>query len=255
MSRVIIDVGEERKKKMNLLVKGKNAKFKSYNELIRRALDEYFESIQINDSSFQKLNSITAQIPPSKGKIIIKLEESGASAYLDEKLIIEKKETKDLIFFLWENYPGYQLEFTGIKPQDYIFATFSEIKCWDMPSIDDQSFPVVPIEIQNKNNKLKIIAQVDTASSTILLDNSLKKTLKAENIGQKKIITPLGENEFDFYLVKYNYNDITIECETIFVDLPEFFKELNIQALIGENLLRNKNLLVLYLRKVICVSN
>lgn len=255
MSRIIIDVGEERKRKMNRLIKGKDAKFKSYNEMIRRLLDEYFESIQLENSQLQQLQFMASQIPLSKGKILIKQENNGASAYLDNTLLINKVDLKDLIFYLWENFKGYKLEFEGIKPQDYVFATFSHIKCWDMFSIEDQHFPIVPVEVQYLKGKMALFAQVDTASSIILLDISLKPMFKVEKLGVKTIMTPLGKKDFETYLLEYKIEDISIKCQTIFVDFPDVYKKLNIQALIGENLLKHKNLLVLYLRNTTCLSD
>jgi len=55
MSRIIINVGEDRKKKMNQLTKGKNVKFKSYNELVQRLLDDDLESVQSDNSQIQDL--------------------------------------------------------------------------------------------------------------------------------------------------------------------------------------------------------
>jgi len=195
------------------------------------------------------------QVPQPKRKIIIRLGEKGASAYLEDKILVEKKQLKELVFFLWENYQGYKLEFIGIKPQDYVFATFSDIKCWDMFSIEDHNYPVVPIEIQNQQGTVRIFALVDTAASIVLLDNSLKDLFVTEKIGKKRVITPLGEGKFEIHLIEYGLSNISVKCESIFVDLPSAFKNLEIQAIIGENLLKNKNILVLYLRNVTCISD
>ena len=262
MSRIIIDVGDERKKKMNLLVKGKNARFKSYNELIRRLLDSYFESIETKGVQSLKLDTLKKIISPLKeiippliGIIEINIDENGASAYLENNLIATKDNLKDLIFYLWENYKEYELKIEGIELQDFVFATFSNMQCWNMLSIDNHQFPVIPIEIQTQYESVKLLALVDTASSITLLDNSLKELTKSEKLGKRRISTPIGEEESEIFRFDYKLKDKLISCETAFVKFPEAFLKLKIEALLGENLLKHNNLLVLYLKKITCLSD
>jgi hypothetical protein len=254
MSRILIDVGDERKKKMNLIVKGKNAKFKSYNELIRRLLDDYFQSIQINGIQSSLITSVKGKIPLSSGKISIKIDEKKASAFLEDKLIISKEDIKELIFYLWDNFKDYALEIEGLKSQDFVFSTFSDLNCWKMLLLENHKFPIIPLEIQNKKNPVRILAQVDTASSILLLDSSLENSCEREMIEKKLVLSPISEKEFEIYLITYKINDFAVKCETAFINFPPIFSKLKIQGLVGENLLRNLNLLVLYLSNVTCIS-
>jgi hypothetical protein len=254
MSRILVDVGDERKKKMNLIVKGKNAKFKSYNELIRRLLDDYFETLQTNSIHTSLITSDKGKVPLSRGKISIKIDEKRASAFLEGKLIISKEDIKELIFYLWDNFKEYTLEIEGLKSQDFVFSTFSDLNCWKMILLENHKFPIIPLEIQNERNPVKILAQIDTASSIILLDSSLENSCEREKVEEKLVISPMGEKEFEIYLLNFKINNIPVKCETVFVSFPPLFTKLKIQGLIGENLLRNLNLLVLYLNNVTCIS-
>jgi len=254
MARILIDVGDERKKKMNLVVKGKNAKFKSYNELIRRLLDDYFESLQINSTQSSLITSLKGKIPLSRGNIRIKIDEKGASAFLEDQLIISKEDIKELILYLWDNFKEYTLEIEGINSQDFVFSTFSDLNCWKMILLENHKFPIIPLEIQNKKSAIRILAQIDTASSIILLDKSIKNLCESKKMENKLVLSPIGEKEFEIYLIHFNINNIAVKCATAFVNFPPIFNKLKIQGLVGENLLRNLNLFILFLNNVTCIS-
>ncbi len=73
-------------------------------------------------------------------------------------MIISKEDIKELIFYLWENFKEYTLEIEGLKSQEYVFSAFSDLNCWKMILLESYKFPIIPLEIQNKKNPVRILS-------------------------------------------------------------------------------------------------
>ncbi|MGA2626644.1 MAG: aspartyl protease family protein [Candidatus Bathyarchaeia archaeon] len=139
----------------------------------------------------------------------------------------------------------------SIKTIQYAFLAQTEIKCWKYVTVDQQSYPIIPVTIIG-TKKMVAASSPDTAASLTLMSPQIVEGAGLRPATEETVTTAAGT-------VKMNTFKATIELPVGRYDATvasiEIPKTLPFQILLGRNILDLIDLYALGKSKVICVKD
>jgi len=139
-----------------------------------------------------------------------------------------------------------------IKPVHYAFFAEATMKCWKYATVDEQSYPIIPITIVGKEKRVTAASSPDTAASLTLVSSEIVAEADLQPIAQETIATAAGPVKTRTFNAKIELAVGKYETVIASLRIP---KVLPFQVLLGRNLLDMIDLYALGKTKVVCLKD
>ncbi len=144
----------------------------------------------------------------------------------------------DLAEIAVQKFPHFPfvLKYNGPKQKhmEYFYMSLTEFQGWRYSIFEDQSYPIIPIELKSFRNERKLNASFDTAASLCVLKTGVFPTTECEISRKEQISTVTGIIEAIIYKGNVRILDAIFEIEFIIAPIADV---LPFKFLIGRNLM------------------
>jgi hypothetical protein len=137
------------------------------------------------------------------------------------------------------------------KQMEYFYMSLMEFHGWRYSLFENRSYPIIPIELQSKENKRELNASLDTAASLCILKKDIFPPEKCEFSRKEHISTVADVIEAIIYNGKVKILDTIFEIEFIIAPIAD---TLPFKFLIGRNLMDQLDAYLLGIKQVLLLK-
>jgi len=243
MTILNIHIKEDDKVKFQELVDFKN--LKSMSEVIRRLVSEKIKIEEVSRES-KKDNEITIPDYIPKNKYV---------AFIKGAIIAVGDTVSDVAQVAAEKFPNGPLviKFNGPKkkPIEYCFLSLNDLNCWTYATVENITYPIIPITLQIPTIEKHLLALIDTAASVCLLKEGLIDVSEVQISREEQLSTAAGIISRKFYKGQVKLLDVDFEIDFIIAPIDD---SLPFNMLVGRNLLNKLDAYFFGKKKIVCLK-
>ncbi len=239
MAVVNLRIPEEMKRKLAGIAKATGA---SQTEVVKSAVAEKLTIHEV--ARAESSTNIPSWVPEGKHVALVR----GAIAAVGDSVA-------EVVSIALTKFPDEAIHVTRkgkpIKAVHYAFLAQTDLKCWKYVTVDQQSYPVIPVTIIG-TKKIVAGSSPDTAASLTLVSPQIVDAAGLRPSAEETVATAAGSVKMNTYnaaieLPVGRYNAVVASSE-----IP---RTLPFQILLGRNILDLVDLYALGKSKVICVKD
>jgi len=242
MTILNVEIDKKKKEKIKEIVK--SSAHKTISEFVRSSIEERLKIEEVTKKKIEDIE-IPEWIPDGKciafvngaiasvGNTVSEVSRESAAKFPDSFVIIKRKGEP-------------------IKTPEYLFSSFTELKCWNYSYIENRTYPLIILEIGTNDHFKTIRALPDSAASLSILKDTVVKQLDLSAVRTEEIISMAGSIQLNVVEINIKIEDLILNSEVLEGFIPD---ELPFDLLLGRNTLDLLDIYLLGKKQVICLKD